>query len=75
MIPIDYIQGLKTAELTEILIPGEDEEDTEKLRQRYFDSFKDSAFGGNVRDYLNKTKSIPGVGSVKVTSRATAFTN
>ncbi len=66
MLPIDYIQGLQTAELTEVLIPGEDEEDTEKLRQRYFNSFKDSAFGGNVRDYFNKTKSIPGVGSVKV---------
>ena len=26
MIPIDYIEGLETAELTEILIPGEDEE-------------------------------------------------
>lgn len=67
MIPIDYIQGLQTAELTEILIPGEDEEDTESLRQRYFDSFNEKSFGGNVRDYLAKTNSIPGVGGVKVT--------
>lgn len=67
MIPIDYIQGLETAELTEILIPGEDEEDTEDLRQRYFDSFNEKAFGGNVRDYLEKTKAIPGVGGTKVT--------
>ena len=27
MIPIEYIQGLETAELTDVLIPGEDEED------------------------------------------------
>ena len=27
MIPIEYIKGLQTAELTEILIPGEDEEE------------------------------------------------
>lgn len=67
MIPIDYIEGLKTAELTEILIPGEDEEDTEALRKRYFNSFDEQAFGGNVRDYLIKTNSIPGVGSTKVT--------
>lgn len=67
MIPIDYIQGLETAELTEILIPGEDEEDTEDLRTRYFDSFKEKAFGGNVQDYLEKTNAIPGVGSTKVT--------
>lgn len=67
MIPIDYIARLETAELTEVLIPGEDEEDTEDLRQRYFDSFKEGAFGGNVRDYLEKTNAIPGVGKTKVT--------
>lgn len=67
MIPIDYIEGLETAELTEILIPGEDEEETEDLRTRYFDSFDEKAFGGNVRDYLEKTNAIPGVGSTKVT--------
>jgi uncharacterized phage protein gp47/JayE len=67
MIPIEYIEGLETAELTEILIPGEDEEDTEVLRKRYFDSFEEKAFGGNVRDYLEKTNAIPGVGSTKVT--------
>ena len=67
MIPIDYIEGLETAELTEILIPGEDEEETEDLRTRYFDSFNEKAFGGNVRDYLEKTNAIPGVGSTKVT--------
>jgi len=67
MIPMEYIRGLQTAELTEILIPGEDEEETEDLRQRYFDSFNESAFGGNVRDYLEKTNAIPGVGRTKVT--------
>lgn len=67
MIPIDYIEGLETAELTEVLIPGEDEEETEDLRTRYFDSFNEKAFGGNIRDYLEKTNAIPGVGSTKVT--------
>lgn len=67
MIPIDYIEGLETAELTKILIPGEDEEETEVLRARYFDSFNEKAFGGNVQDYLEKTNAIPGVGSTKVT--------
>lgn len=67
MIPIEYIEGLETAELTEVLIPGEDEEDTEDLRQRYFDSFEEKAFGGNVQDYLEKTNAIPGVGNTKVT--------
>lgn len=66
MIPIDYIEGLETAQLTEVLIPGEDEEDTEDLRDRYFDSFGEFAFGGNRADYLEKVKSISGVGDCKV---------
>lgn len=67
MVPIDYIPQLETAALTKLLIPGEDEEETEALRTRYFDSFKEKAFGGNVKDYLEKTNAIPGVGSAKVT--------
>lgn len=67
LIPIDYIEGLESANLTELLIPGEDEEDTEAFRKRYFDSFESKAYGGNVDDYLNKTNAIAGVGSTKVT--------
>lgn len=67
MLPIEYIDGLETAELTEVLIPGHDEEDTEDLRRRYFDSFGGKAFGGNMKDYLEKTNAIPGVGGTKVT--------
>lgn len=66
MIPIAYIQGLTRAELTELLIPGEDEESTEHLRQRYFDSLNSQAFGGNIRDYKEKTTALDGVGGVKV---------
>lgn len=67
MIPVAYIERLETAELTELLIPGEDEEDTEDLRSRYFGSFNVKAFGGNRQDYLARTNAIPGVGSTKVT--------
>jgi len=67
IIPIDYIEGLETARLTEVLIPGEDEEDTEAFRQRYFASFSEKSYGGNITDYLTKTNSLPGVGSTKVT--------
>ncbi len=66
MTPIEYINGLQTASLTEVLIPGEDEEDTEVLRKRYFDSFKEQAFGGNRADYLEKVRKIDGVGNLKV---------
>lgn len=66
LIPIEYIRGLESAELTELLIPGEDEEGTEEFRQRYFDSLDPQAFGGNIADYKQKTKSIQGVSGVKI---------
>ena len=48
------------------MIPIEDDETTENLRKRYFDSFKESAFGGNVKDYINKVNAISGVSATKV---------
>lgn len=67
LIPIDYIDGLTYAELTELLIPAENEEDTEIFRERYLSSFDTKAYGGNIEDYLQKTNSIGGVGATKVT--------
>lgn len=67
MLPIDYVDGLESARLVEVLIPGEDEEGTEALRKRYLDSFDKKAFGGNIQDYKEKTLAISGVGAVKVT--------
>jgi len=67
MIPIDYIDGLETATATEILIPGEDEQETEDFRAEYFNSFDNKAYGGNVQDYINKVMEIDGVGGVRVT--------
>lgn len=67
LIPIEYIDGLESATLTELLIPAEDEEDTEALRQRYFDSFDKNAYGGNIADYVQKTNTLDGVGCTKVT--------
>lgn len=67
LIPVDYIQGLGSATLTELLIPGEDQENDDELRERYYEQIGEKSFGGNVIDYKNKTKSIDGVGAVKVT--------
>lgn len=66
LIPIEYIEGLTSATLTELLIPGEDEEETETLRKRYFNSLGSQAFGGNIADYKEKTNAIAGVGGTKV---------
>ncbi len=66
LIPIDYIDGLTRADLVELLIPGEDEEETEAFRQRVLDSFQTQAFGGNQADYREQVLAVPGVGGVKV---------
>ncbi len=66
LVPIDYIEGLETASATEISIPGEDDEDVETLRTRYFSSISTKAYGGNKQDYLDKTNSLDGVGATKV---------
>lgn len=66
LIPIEYIPRLTQARLEELLIPGEDLEDIEHLRQRYYDSFDSQAFGGNIADYKAKVNAMPGVGGCKV---------
>lgn len=67
LIPIDYIDGLESIEIVELLIPGEDEESTDSIRKRYFESFSSQAYGGNQKDYIQKTNAISGVGGTKVT--------
>lgn len=70
LIPITYIQGLQTAYITEVVIPGENEEETESLRNRYMTSLQSEAFGGNRLDYKTKVLGISGVGGVKIYSGA-----
>lgn len=66
MVPVQYLAGLTSAQLTEVLIPGEDDEDTEVFRSRYFASFESQAFGGNRADYKDKVNALTGVGGCKV---------
>ncbi len=66
LIPVDYLEGLAEAKLTELLTDGEDEEKDEELRKRYLSSFNTDAFGGNVADYKAKVSGMQGVGGVKV---------
>lgn len=67
MTPVDYIKGLESFSITELMIPGEDEEDIEVFRKRYLESFNSNAYGGNAADYIQKTTQLSGVGAVKVT--------
>lgn len=66
LLPIEYIDGLARAELGEVLVPGEDAESDEALRQRYLEVVNEQPFGGNVADYKQKISAMDGVGGVKI---------
>ncbi|MEG0449904.1 MAG: baseplate J/gp47 family protein [Lysinibacillus sp.] len=66
LIPIDYIAGLETAQLVDVLIPGEDEEETEAFRKRYFNSFESVSFGGNRANYKQLVNELPGVAGSRI---------
>jgi len=66
LIPIRAVEGLRTAVVRALVVPGQDIENTENLRQRYLESYRAQAFGGNIADYREKALAIPGVGGVRV---------
>ena len=66
ILPITYIQGLTSAQLTDILVAGDDEEDDESLRRRAIAALTEQPFGGNVADYKRVVLAIDGVGGLQV---------
>lgn len=66
VIPMEDIEGLENISVVEIVSPGTDDEDVEELRERYFSSFEEASFGGNVADYKEKTNSFASVKGCKV---------
>lgn len=60
------LNNMESAELTEVLIPGEDEEDVENFRERYYKEFSNTSFCGNNADYKERVSAIDGVGACKV---------
>ena len=67
ILPVDNINGLGRAELiAEPLIPARDEETDTDLRIRFYQTVRQSPYGGNIADYERETLNIDGVGAVKV---------
>lgn len=64
--PVYNLTGLATATLSDVLVPGEDEQDIEDLRQEYFDIVNQKAFGGNIADYREFITDIDGVSVCQV---------
>lgn len=66
ILPIDTIQGLSSARLSNILTPGDDTETDEELRARILAALNSRAFGGNVAQYVEEIEKLDGVGAVQV---------
>lgn len=66
LLAITYIQGLTSAELSDILVPGDDEETDGTLRARYIEHVNSRPFGGNVASYREAVLAIEGVGGVQI---------
>ena len=54
LLPIQTVNGLDTASIAAVLIPAEDGDTTDTLREKYYASIDGEAFGGNVADYKEK---------------------
>lgn len=61
-------------DITEILTPGTDDEDTEEFRERYFVNTEIPPMSGNRNYYIEAAKEIPGVETARVFSETDADT-
>lgn len=66
ILPITTIPGLSSAQITDILVAGDDEETDESLRGRTISALRERPFGGNVADYKRVVLAIDGVGGLQV---------
>lgn len=66
LLPLDNIQNLKSAVMSDLLTPAQDAETDEALRARYFEKVNQRAFGGNIAQYDEMLKNISGIGEVQV---------
>ncbi|MCW2277725.1 baseplate J/gp47 family protein [Heliophilum fasciatum] len=66
LLPVDYIDGLSSATLGAVLVPGTDTESDESLRERLLKKVRSPATSGNMAHYLQWAKEVAGVGGAKV---------
>lgn len=66
ILPITTIPGLTSAQITDILVPGDDEETDDELRSRLITALNERPFGGNIAAYREAVLAIDGVGAVQV---------
>ncbi|MEC1178550.1 baseplate J/gp47 family protein [Metasolibacillus meyeri] len=66
LLPLEADNRLGKAVLSDVIVPGEDEETDEALYQRYLEHIREPPFGGNRADYRQRVRAIQGVGGVRL---------
>lgn len=66
ILPITTIPGLTSAQLTDILVPGDNQETDDAFRIRLINALNNRPFGGNVASYQEYIRAMDGVGAVQV---------
>lgn len=66
ILPITFIEGLTSSEITDILIPGDEAETDDALRKRVVTALNERPFGGNIASYREDILAIDGVGAVQI---------
>ena len=66
LINITNILNIGSAVMSTLLTPARDKESDDELRERYFDSLYNKSYGGNVAQYREQIRDIPGVGAVQI---------
>lgn len=66
ILPLTPINGLVESNIIGTYVPAQDVETDEELRTRTLDIINEIPFGGNISDYIEKLKSIDGVGNAKI---------
>lgn len=65
LLPLENIDGLTSAVLSDVLIPGEDPETDEALYSRFLTEINAVIYGGNIDQYADWIGEIAGVGRFK----------
>lgn len=66
LLPVNYKRGVKTATMTDLLIPARDTELDEPYRDRILEYLRRKPYGWNVAEYRTRVLAMNGVGAVQV---------
>jgi len=66
IVPVQNLNGLASATLSDILVPGEEEQSDDELKEEYFNTVNQKPFGGNITEYRQFVEDLDGVGTCQI---------